>query len=286
VAKKEKPLGLTFHRTFALNRVALAQILPIAVRVRCDSNHDLPLDDFLRKHTSLGVEYIPAMRRYGVATGLLDGRDGVATNLGTLAVKHDRQLSLKKTQWLMHYHLSAPQGPGPLFWHGLVTRVLQPGRILNSRNVAQELALILREQNQKEPKPRALQSTATVFLGTYAKSDGLSALRVLEPTDGGYRVLRPKAPPFWVLAYTLADYWQYHWPDQVTVNLAELNKPGGWASLFWLDEDALWQQLQRLQQAGVLEVYRVAPPYQVVRLWRDKNAFLNQIYEQRSGEDD
>jgi hypothetical protein len=275
-------IGTVFHETFALSRPSMSAVLN-AIGHRQEGNSRL--FEHLRKATTLGTRYCKAMPRYLQGAGLSD-RTHHLTDFGNAVLHNDPTLASDATQWLMHYHLSAPQGPGPLFWHGLVTRVLQPGRILNSMDVAQELALILREQNQKEPKPRALQSTATVFLGTYAKSDGLSALRVLEPTDGGYRVLRPKAPPFWVLAYTLADYWQYHWPDQVTVNLAELNKPGGWASLFWLDEDALWQQLQRLQQAGVLEVYRVAPPYQVVRLWRDKNAFLNQIYEQRSGEDD
>jgi hypothetical protein len=193
----------------------------------------------------------------------------------------------KVTQWLMHYHLSAPQGPGPLFWHGLVTRTLRPGRTLRSSEVAQELADILSEQGQKVPKPRALQSTATVFLGSYAKSDGLRALQVLrEEQDGSYTVLFPDPPPLWVLAYALADYWEHHWQGQVTVNLSELSRPGGWASLFWMDAGTMGQQLQRLKQHGVIDLYRVAPPYQVVRLWQEKHTFLEQAYARAGDADD
>lgn len=278
--------GLTFHRTFYLKLPALAQILPVARDARQHDAPDLMKDRNLRARTTLGVEYIPAMRRYGIASGLLQ-RNLLATDVGLCVVDNDPSLMSEVTQWLMHYHLSAPQGPGPLFWHALVTRTLRPGRTLRSSDVAQELADILREQGQKEPTSRALQSTATVFLGSYARSDGLRALQVLrEEKDGSYTVLYPEPPPLWVLAYTLADYWEHHWQGQVTVNLSALSQRGGWASLFWMDSGTMGQQLQKLKHRGVIDLYRVAPPYQVVRLWEDKNVLLERAYAQAGDEDD
>lgn len=272
--------GLTFHRTFPLSRPALAQVLAVASKLSTEKEKARLSNEELRRLTTLGVEFIPAMRRYAQAAGLVRD-EGVLTTLGNLIVGRDHFLTQAATQWLMHYHLSAPQGPGPFFWHYLVSRVLQPGRIVSNRQVARAIADCLRETGQKEPTERALRSTATIFLGTYTKSDGLGALKLIENKGkGSYRVLCPSPPPLWVLAFTLADYWSYHWPNQVTVNLEALLSPGSWASLFLMDEGALGEQLQKLKENGVVDIYRVAPPYQVVRLWKDeeKGEFLVRAY--------
>ena len=267
-------VGTVFHETFPLSRPAIESVL----RAVCSWHGQGSLFEHLRANTKLGTRYCKAMPRYGQASGLLD-QNYALTAFGKQALANDPNLSRPVTQWLMHYHLSAPHGPGPLFWHALVTRTLRPGRTLRSSEVAQQLAEILREMGQKEPTSRALQSTATVFMGSYARSDGLKALRVLEECgDGSYEVLHPEPPPLWMLAYTLADFWKHHWGEQVTVNLSELNKPGGWASLFWMDAGTMEQQLQQLKQEGIIDLYRVAPPYQVVRLWGEQHDFLERAY--------
>lgn len=89
-----------------------------------------------------------------------------------------------------------------------------------------------------------------------------------------------------MLAYSLADYWEHHWQGQVTIHLAELTQPGGWASLFWMDGGTAGQQLQRLKERGVIDLYRVAPPYQVVRLWQEKDVFLERAYARAGAGDD
>ncbi|GIV17513.1 MAG: hypothetical protein KatS3mg022_2948 [Armatimonadota bacterium] len=281
-ATKEFRIGTVFHETFALSRPAVASVLQA---VQAWDRERTTLFDHLRENTTLGTRYCKAMPRYAQGSGLIDDKYRV-TEFGRKVLENDPSLLSEVTQWLMHYHLSAPQGPGPLFWHGLVTRTLRPGRTLRSSEVAQELADILREQGQKEPTPRALQSTATIFLGTYARSDGLRALQVLQEEDGVYTVLHPDPPPQWVLAYTLADYWEHHWPGQVTVNLSDLTKAGGWASLFWMDSGTAGEQLQKLKLRGVVDLYRVAPPYQAVRLWQDKEVFLERAYARAGAEDD
>jgi len=267
-------VGTVFHETFPLSRPSIEAVL----RALSSWHRQGSLFEYLHETTTLGTRYCKAMPHYGQASGLLDKKYAL-TAFGKQVLANDPFQSRPVTQWLMHYHLSAPHGPGPLFWHALVTRTMRPGRILRSSEVAQQLADILRETGQKEPKPRALQSTATVFLGSYARSDGLSALRVLqEREDGSYEVLYPEPPPLWVLAYTLADFWKHHWGEQLTVNLSELSKPSGWASIFWMDAGTMGQQLQQLKQEGVIDLYRVAPPYQVVRLWGEQHDFLERVY--------
>lgn len=276
-------IGTVFHETFALSRIAVASVLKA---VEGWEREQLTLFEHLRETTALGTRYCKAMPRYGQGTGLLD-KHYQLTQFGKIVLMYDPSLMSEVTQWLMHYHLSAPHGPGPLFWHALVPRTLCPGRSLRRDEVAQELLDILRQLGQKELTPRARQSTATIFLGTYARSDGLSALQVLrEEGNGSYTVLHPKPPPLWALAYALADYWEHHWQGQVTVNLSELTQQGGWASLFWMDSGMAGEQLHKLKQHGVIDLYRVAPPHQVVRLWQDKMVLLERAYARAGQTDD
>ncbi|MEO0248788.1 MAG: DUF4007 family protein [candidate division WOR-3 bacterium] len=270
-------IGNMFHETFRLSRPAIAEVLAAAAPKRTERESFF---EVLRAKTRLGTNYCKAMPRYAQGAGLLKCTNSL-TELGEVVLAKDPALGLAATQWLLHYYLSAPQGPGPLFWHFLVTQMLWPGRTLDTGAVAEAIGDFLRNVGQKEPKERALRSTATVFLGTYAKSDGLGGLGLIEEIrKGEYRVLSPSPPPLWVLAFTLADSWSYHWPDQLTVNLSELGTPGGWASLFLMDGGTLGQQLQKLKEKGVLDIYRVAPPYQVVRLWKEeeKGEFLARAY--------
>ncbi|MDQ3638609.1 MAG: DUF4007 family protein, partial [Actinomycetota bacterium] len=183
----------------------------------------------------------------------------------------------------VHYHLSSPYGPGPVFWNRLVTRSLRVGDELQRGEVAQEIARIVEEDTGKQLATRTAQSTATVFLGTYSKSDGLGPLGILKSIDAKdsavYQVQEPVPLPLWSLAYALADYWENTWAQQVTINLSELTEPGGFVSIFSIGSEQLEQALGQLRDQGVLELYRTAPPYQVVRLWTDKNTLFERIYE-------
>lgn len=270
-------IGTIFHESFSLSRPAVSAVL---VAAELNRPENVSFFEWVRYKTHLGSRYCKAMPRYAQGSGLLTSTNSL-TELGKIVSAKDRGLNLTVTQSLMHYYLSAPQGPGPLFWHFLVTQVLRPGRTLDAETVAKAIGEFLRNAGQKEPTERALRSTATIFLGTYAKSDGLRDLGLIEEMGKGtYRVLFPSPPPLWVLAFTLVDFWACHWPDQLTVNLSELSRPGGWASLFLMDGGTLGQQLQRLKDKGVVDIFRVAPPYQVVRLWKEgeKEKFLERAY--------
>ena len=114
----ERRLGLTFSRTFSLVRPAVSQVLQVANQVR-DGGRKRLLNSDLKENTNLGNIYIESMPRYGYGVGLLD-LNHLPTIFGDFTINYDAQLEQVGTQWIMHYHLSAPHGPGPNFWSMLI----------------------------------------------------------------------------------------------------------------------------------------------------------------------
>lgn len=273
-AKGSHRLGITFHRTFALNRPAIAQVLRVA-----QAANGLLDSRMLREQTTLGTIYIEAMPRYARGCGLLEPTGSRLTRFGALALAHDPALQHPATQWLMHYHLSAPHGPGPRFWHYLVTHELRPGNIVHSELLAEAIAQGLAD-TAALPNAHSLRTSATVFLGSYAKTEGLQKLGVLKAyAKQHYLVEPPAAPPLAALAVSLACYWRDVLGDPLTVSLDTLTQPGGLADVLLISAAALERLLEQLQRYRVIELYRQAPPYQVARLWDDPDELLNHLYD-------
>lgn len=273
-------LKVTFHRTFTLVRAALSQMLEIAQKYLDQpvSRRRVLSFDTIREGTNLGTIYVQSMRRYACGTNLMDSNDRL-TPLGTLVTQRDIGLSHLNTQWLMHYHLSAPLGPGPAFWHHLITTCFRPGEELTVKTLTERIQVFVQEQQGEPLVPRSAQTTARIFVGTYTKPDGLKSLGLLEEIDANrYRVGEPAAPPWQVLGYALLDYWDQCYPGLRTINLDDLSKEGRFCSLFLMGAGRLNIALRSLQEAGYLQVYRVAPPYQVVRLRDDKQRLLESLY--------
>lgn len=266
-----------FHETFSLNRPAVSGILALSVRKRGQVDFDT-----IRQETALGANYADAMPRYARAVGLLEHNTFVATTFGTLVAQHDPHLDSPTTQWIMHYHLSAPHGPGPAFWHDLVVGCLRLGTEVTPVHLARRIALVHEQQTAKALAPRTARATASVFIGTYAKSDALGTLGIMKAEGTGnerkYRIVQPEGPPAWALAYALADYWSVKWEKSVTVALHQFLEPGGVPDLFWLGTSDFDARLAELQRMKVLDVYKVAPPFQVVRLWNTKDEILERAY--------
>lgn len=254
-------IGLSFHETFPLNRSAMLQLIEVA-----GQNDGRISRSSLRKHTSLGTNYIKAMPRYGVGCGIFSGSE--LTPFGQVLLQHDPTLASDTTQWLMHYHMSAPHGPGPCYWHHLVTHFLRAGNRLSSTDVASEIIRTIRNDTGSEPNPRTVGAAATVFLRSYAKPEGFCQLRLIQEVERGlYLVTDPSPVPVWVFGFALVDYWEHRWGDRITVDLAALFEPGGLSSIFFLGSEAVDELLGTLQREKLIDVYRVAPPYQVVRQW-------------------
>lgn len=264
-------MSLTFHRTFSLSRSSVSKVVQLAL------NHPGFKQSDLAESTDLGTVYQEAMPRYAVRSGLLS-KGNKLTRFGRFVAQYDSQLEKIATQWLLHYHLSAPHG-NTTFWHFLVRQRFVPGNVFSADDLLADLTGFLAEETGKVPALRSMRSTVTIFTGTYLKSDGLGRLGLLEEhSDSTYRVPVVDAPEIWALGYALADYWSANYNGRLTINLDDLVH-GDFAAIFLLGEDRLTQLLLRLKQEGMIDLYRISRPYQVVLLQPSIEYALQKLYE-------
>ncbi len=269
-------LGLTFHRTFPLVRSAVVDILKVADKEGGIKSSNSRKN--IRSETNLGSIYIEAMPRYGMGSGLLLNTNTLSP-FGFYALEHDPLLDQPTTQWLMHYHLSAPKGPGPVFWHELVKSRFKSGDEFTAQDIADQVGDIFEREEGKPLAERSARSTATIFLGTYTRSDSLGNLGLLEEVSTDrYRVLDPDPPFAWVVGYAFLHWWEAFVREQRTINLNELHGENGVTDIFMIGKGRMNSILEEMQQEGVLELYRVAPPYQIVLLRNDKELALRKMY--------
>jgi len=271
-------IGLSFHESFALSIPSVRAILRLS-----HDNEGRITPETIRDQTHLGPNYVKSMPQYARASGLIEMVGYRLTPLGEVVCLHDPNLENPTTLWAMHYHLSAPQGPGPTFWSHLVTKALNLGDEVSVEEVAEQIWRFQATQTGNVAyKQRTVRTTATVFLGTYTKSDGLGPLGLMRMVSGrhGYvRLSEWQSPPVGVVAFALADYWATYFGDQVTVSLSELAKDDGFARLMWMNYRQLDEVLMALKRENIVDLYRVAPPYQLVRRWSNKGELLARLYE-------
>lgn len=274
-------LKTVFHETFSLSRSSIGQVMSVmasqSVAVGSIGSEDL--ETLLRGQTHLGTRYVKAMPRYAVGAGLVTF-EYAFTSFGHYALERDPLFDRKDTQWLMHYFLSAPHGPGPEFWNALVGSAFRTGNEFSIDDVTELIGSKYLAMEGKSLAHRSIRSTATVFLGTYLKEEGLGKLNLLEAigTDR-YRVLDPEPPSPWAFGYALLDYWRAQFGDRLTINLDALFGNGSLADLFLIGAGRMNMLLRTLQDAGYVDIYRVAPPYQVVLLRQDPESLLQKLYE-------
>lgn len=269
-------LGPTFHRSFHLVRTAVSDVLKVAGRN--DLSGALNGREAIRIETHLGSVYIQAMPRYGVGSGLLNSFSSLST-FGAYALQYDSPLSQPVTQWLMHYHLSAPNGPGPVFWHELVKTWFRSGDEFSDKQIIEQISDIYLQDKGKSFSEKSARKTATAFLGTYTHQDCLGDLKIIEKvTEDRYQVLDPEPPETWVVGFGVLQWWDTCATDQQTINLSDLYGENGITDLFMIGRGRLNSVLEEMQQEGLIELYRVAPPYQVVMLRNDKEFVLRKIY--------
>jgi hypothetical protein len=273
-------LGPSFHRTFALNRPAILQILRLVKDYQARAVTGRVLNfELIAEGTSLGPVYIAAMRRYAFACGLLDKQERL-TELGDCVLAHDPNLQAPATCWAMHYHLSSPQGVGPSFWADLVKNRLRCGDELDRTALAKFVQETSPSNSGEAVSAQIASQAATVFLGTYSKSDALGPLGFLEQAESGsYSVKEPNQPSLHVFAYVLADYWRANWGDVVGVNIGRLSEPGSPGALLLMGSGSINRYLGELQTAGFAVVQRRTPPFQVNRNWSNPAQFLEKLYD-------
>lgn len=271
-------LATAFHESFSLSLPSLSQILQVAsLRQENEGTGRGLTYDVIKQNTTLGNNYVKSMRRYARAVGLIDADDYI-TPFGNIAGRFNPELRYTATLWAMHYHLCAPHLGGPAFWAYLVSECLVPGRELSSEGVAECIKDFLRDRGDSPLAPRTLKTTATIFLGTYKKPDGLGPLGFFGSSDSE-TVHEPVPPRSWVTAYVIADYWRAQWADVKTVNLSSMTESGGPAALLYMSSGDINAVLRQMASQGLVEVNRKIPPFQVVRLWNSPEDILEHLYD-------
>jgi hypothetical protein len=270
-------LGTAFSETFSLSRASIKQLVE-AIAGQEGHKTELSRFDLLREETNLGTNYVKAMPRYAKGAGILD-ESSALTDFGRAIFQKDPLLAQHSTQWLMHYFLSAPHGPGPAFWHHLVVSCFRTHSTFSREQILTHIGAFIEQTEGKTLSDRSIAGAANAFLGTYHSEEGLGELEIIEKIgDTSYRVLEPEAPLVWVIAYTLIDFWLANFPQQITLNLNDLSGPNGLTSIFMVSAGRLNRVLRAMQEEGYVEVHRVAPPYQVVLLNQDRTSLLERIY--------
>lgn len=274
-----KRLPLAFHETFPLRRSAVTQVVNV---LSSESDETIlsskgKREQLIRDNTHLGNNYVKSMPLYARGVGLLDG-EYKATLFGKYALSQDSTLSLPDTLWIMHYHMCAPNGPGPSFWHYLVGEYFRSGNQVPKTEFARAIEAFFWETEHKALSEKSTRSTATIFATTYTNSDGFGALGILQDDNPLVSVGHPVPPTVWAFACCLISHWEACWPGRLSVNLGELMESRGLASLFLMNEVSLNSVLNELQRAGIVDVYRAERPHQLLLLSHDKEMVLRNLY--------
>ena len=172
-------LGMTFHRSFSMNRPALSQIINLAGKLQSDSTDSKCLSNAdIRNGTSLGTAYVEAMPRYGRGAGLLT-EGNCLTEVGEFTYKYDPMLAKIGTQWLLHYHMCVTYGSAPLFWSEVVIEQFRTGNSFYPQDITEQIHAYYNEVVGISVSLQSARVTTTIFLGTYTKDDGLNSLSLL-----------------------------------------------------------------------------------------------------------
>ena len=226
-------LKTSFHETFPLSRDALRQVLAVL------ANTDLPLtsattrEELLRTHTHLGTRYVKVMPRYAMGAGLLNS-DYSLTPFGQSVVQSDTLFEKLRYAVAAALLLECPARTRTSFWHELTCTRMRSGDEFSSKDIEESITKSAELLEGRPLAARSVADTATIYLRTYTKDEGLGRLGLLEllPSQGKYRVLAPEPPSPWAFGYALLHYWNTQFGDQVTINLDELYREGGLGSIF------------------------------------------------------
>jgi hypothetical protein len=272
--------NISFHESFPFYRMQVSKVLEQLALAPSDVDLSTgpKRKDYLRSVTQSGKRQALPMADYAFGGGLVNASYQL-TEFGEAALAQDPLLHTSDTQWLIHYHLSAPQGPGHLFWHELVKRFFQSTTEFDASELFDYLSEVAIQITGKNIAESTIKKTRSVFISTYSNPHNLDNLGILEEVSPNrYQVLEPDPPSIWVFALALLDYWQAHYPTRQTINLDDLYIDGGLGDIFMMGGGRVSSYLNQLEQEGCLAVQSVAPPYQLALLQRDPRPLLENLY--------
>jgi hypothetical protein len=218
---------------------------------------------------------VPAALGYSKAVGFVDA-NGKLTSLAKTVLAADPLLANRKTLWLMHAGLCGISQLAPAFWAELWKMVGIGSRI--ARSSIEECVITSYRTGLINPDSAKVSTTA--FLSTYFNVDSLADLGLILKESGEVSGSMPASPvDITVFAYAVAARWQALHPDQLTAGLDRFLEDSHLLDIFRLSRDGAVNLLEAAANRGDLELYRHAPPYQIVRRWTDLDDLARRIYD-------
>lgn len=268
-----------FHESFSLSRPAIMQIIKAikSFQNKSNINSKKVRDLCFEEQTSLGKNYIKSMPSYAKGCGLINF-DYQLTLFGEYVLLNDVHLELLGTQWLLHYFMCTPLGPGPSFWQEIVFKYFFSNNIFSIDELVETIGNFIWNTENKILEKRGVRSSATILLGTYLKPEGLNKLHFLESTESGrYRVCEPIHAPIWTIALAFVDFWEAQYPGRLGVGLDTLLE-SGFLKIFLIGKSDFIEVMEAMQEEGYVNIHRTAPPFQIVLLRQDKEGLLKKLY--------
>ncbi len=268
-----------FHESFSLSRPAIMQIIK-AIKLsqnKIDFNSKKTREIYFGEQTTLGKNYIKSMPSYAKGCGLINF-DYRLTPFGEYVLLNDVHLELLGTQWLLHYFMCTPLGPGPSFWQDIVFKYFFSTNIFSIDELVETIGNFIWKTENKILEKRGVRSSATILLGTYLKPEGLNKLHLLESTESGrYRVCEPNHAPIWAIALAFVDFWDAQYPGRLGVGLDTLLE-SDFLKIFLIGKSDFMEVMEAMQEEGYVSIHRTAPPFQIVLLKQDQEGLLKKIY--------
>lgn len=272
-------MNLTFHQTFTLECENLAKVLALVSENPSLTNVEIA------EATGIGIGKnerqgkVQPTLDYAVYTGLLQppqsraGQRFRLTDVGKLVFDKDRWLKRPATQWVLHYHLSRPDGETAA-WSYFVHEFLPAQGTFERATLESELG-------GKFPSVKVKSINPGVLLNTYTDSGALGRIRLVkEGAKRSYVRGQPYVPNVYTMAYLLAEIWDRSHRDRIMIDPAVLLEPGHLATTSGLGEQDLRALLDEMTASGIIDQMREAPPHQVIRRWDDKLGLLEMSYNE------
>lgn len=170
----------------------------------------------------------------------------------------------------------------------MLSREIFTSDVFDSNTLLKATAKFLEESEGKDIIESTIKSSVNVFLRAYLEMDGFGKLNILKEPDflndedksatQQYQLGTPEEIPWRAFAYILADFWEANWGLTLSVPYADLGNEAGPGALLFLNSGQIGSLLRPMQEAGLVEVSRVARPWTVLRKWQSKEALLEAVY--------
>lgn len=281
-----KRLPIAFHETFKIEFSNIKSIIEYINNFSNDNGRPITNKELLSSGI-IGKNKIKSFVPYSRGTGLINFGDLTLTTFGQHVLRTQSLFDIN-TIWLCHYFMSAPQGPGPLFWSKAVNDYFISGKYFHSSDISEIISEIYFTDNEKMISESTLASTISIFLNSYllsendvlvGSSDNFGKLNLITAYPGNDPTIevtgQPMRDPF-VFAVALSHYWQTVHPNMASLNISDITD-SDLARIFFLSPAQAETLLEELRYEGFVEIHRTAPPYQVM-LRKTGDWALEQLY--------